>query len=86
MCSGLCVLPRERSVILLEECDQYFHPFLRGEKEKRVRIDIYIFSSFSEKRKRRKGSTLGKMYLQCSRFTEGPKMRSDASNVIEKKT
>lgn len=48
---------------------------------------MYLFLSYSEKKgSRKKGSAVGKMYLQCSRFTEGSKMRSDASKVIEKKT
>lgn len=52
-----------------------------------MRTDMYLFSSYSEKKgSRKKGSAVGKMYLQCSRFTEGSKMRSDASKVIEKKT
>lgn len=51
-----------------------------------MKIDMYLISSCSGKKDKGGRALLWeKMYLQCSRFIEGPKMRSDASNLIEKK-
>lgn len=58
----------------------------KGEGEKDENRYVFIFILFRKKGSSKKGSAVGKMYLQCSRFTEGSKMRSDASKVIEKKT
>lgn len=52
-----------------------------------MKIDMHLISSCSGKKDKGGRALLWeKMYLQYSRFIEGPKTRPDASNVIEKKT
>ena len=83
MCCGLCALPHESSVMLLEDKINIYILFNKG-GEKRIRINTYLFSAFSEKKK--EVFNCGYNVSTCSKFIEGRKMRSDASNVIERET